>query len=159
VVLHASAEVSVLLQGITRIDRLSAAPLRTLTISGKLKPVSHSADCTAVHPMHACVCVCVCVSRCSMPLALSAACGFAWPILLISCCCGDLLPLYLSEAAHQAGALLVMSSAKCDNTVPKSHCHAGLCTMTCLCGFAGASDAFDGASSQREVAVHADAGR
>lgn len=26
-------------QGITRIDRLSAAPLRTLTISGKLKPV------------------------------------------------------------------------------------------------------------------------
>ena len=60
-VLHASAEVSVLLQGITRIDRLSAAPLRTLTISGKLKPVSHSADCTAVHRMHACVCVCVCV--------------------------------------------------------------------------------------------------
>ena len=57
-VLHASAEVSVLLQGITRIDRLSAAPLRTLTISGKLKPVSHSADCNAVHSMPEIVCVC-----------------------------------------------------------------------------------------------------
>ena len=36
------------LQGITRLDRQEAVPLRTLTVSGKLKPVSLIAACISV---------------------------------------------------------------------------------------------------------------